>query len=239
MKKLISEVNSILIQKNINDILYTTKKYDIKQDLIKKLNIDYLSILPKPPLNNSRQTLIELEELSKITKELTINEIKLVYLVDRNPMELFEEYLNGIYLKIPIALFNRIYWTYFDIIMTDIKHHYNRPRPEQLAELLNIDINIIVTKTHQTPAYPSGHSVFAYTLAHVCSEYYPEHRKKLFEIADQCGYARMLQGVHYRSDLEAAKELVAKLYRKIRKFDNLEKVNNLQHKYQENNTDEI
>lgn len=219
--KILSQVSNLLEDKNQNqEIKYSNNKYTIKNDLIDKLNINYLKTIPKPPSNNSQSTIRDLKELQEITQDLSHEDIRLVYMVDREPMDLFNRYLIAFRLSVPQKLFNDIYFNYFDIINTDLKYFHNRARPIQLAEMHDVQINVITTKTHHTPAYPSGHSVYAYTLAYLCSELFPDHKKQLFQIADRCGEARILQGVHYRSDIEAAKLLVSKLYSKVKNLRN-------------------
>jgi len=220
--KILSQVSNLLEDKNQNqEIKYSDTKYSIKDDLINKLNINYLQTISKPPANDSKSTIRDLKELQEITQNRSTEDIKLIYMVDREPMDLFNRYLIAFRLSVPQKLFNDIYWNYFDIINTDLKYFYNRARPIQLAEMHDVQINVITTETHHTPAYPSGHSVYAYTLAYLCSELFPDHKKQLFQIADRCGEARILQGVHYRSDIQAAKTLVSKLYPKIKNLRNI------------------
>ena len=49
------------------------------------------------------------------------------------------------------------------------------PRPgqaeeDQLADLLDYNINVTESRTHHTPAYPSGHTVYAALGAYLFSE---------------------------------------------------------------------
>ena len=48
-----------------------------------------------------------------------------------------------------------------------------------MAHYYNIEINVLITDTHQTPAYPSGHTMYAELAAHMLSDMYPEHKKTL------------------------------------------------------------
>ena len=223
MYNLISEVNEILLKKrDMDDLKYINKEYKKSTDLVDKIQLDYFKIIPAPPKNSSNKTLLELEELSRITHDISPKDIRLIYMVDRDPLDLFSQAIN---FNMPVNIFKEIYWGYLDKIISDLKHFYNRPRPAQLAKILNIDLHVRETKTHDTPAYPSGHSAYAYLAAYIFSEHYPEHKRKFFDIADLCGYARMLQGVHYRSDIEASKQLVSKIYKSLKKINNQDKLN--------------
>lgn len=106
-------------------------------------------------------------------------------------------------------------------IIYNIKSFYNRPRPYQLAKYYNIPISIIITDTHDTAAYPSGHTVYSNLVANILNHMYPQIAKyELTSIVKQTGIGRMMQGVHYPSDNAAAvvlsDYLFNSLYPKIR-----------------------
>ena len=42
-------------------------------------------------------------------------------------------------------------------IIYELKYHYNRPRPYQIAEFYGIDLNGTELDSMKTPSYPSGH----------------------------------------------------------------------------------
>ncbi len=86
------------------------------------------------------------------------------------------------------------------------KYLINRPRPAQV----NKDIKVRHSVTADTPAYPSGHTYQAFVVAREYSKKYPHLREKLFNIAEQCGQARIAAGLHYPSDHEFSKRLVLK-----------------------------
>tara|TARA_B100002019_G_C21274915_1_gene604880 strand:+ start:10088 stop:10786 length:699 start_codon:yes stop_codon:yes gene_type:complete len=217
--KLLNQIDHVLKASVPNDLTYEINTTPIS-NLKDVLGFDYFKFIPAPPTNNSESTLLDLKELERITQELTPKQIKFIYAVDREPIDVFNDYLTQYKAKVPVKIFKPLYEEYVKTIITDLKNFFNRPRPIQLAKILNIDIKVIETKTHQTPAYPSGHSAYAFLLAHVCADFYPNHKKELFELANQCGYARMLQGVHYRSDHNASKLLISKLYPKLKNLHN-------------------
>lgn len=231
--KLLDKIDKILKLAVPSDLRYSSNPGPIT-DLTKKINFDYFKFLPPPPKNNSESTLLDLKELESITQKLTPQQIKFVYTVDREPIDIFNEYLLPHNCKVPVKIFKPLYNEYLKPIATNLKNFFNRPRPAQIANILDIDIKVIETKTHQTPSYPSGHSGYAFLLAHVCAELYPDHKRDLFLLADQCGYARMLQGVHYRSDHQASKLLVAKLYPKFKNIDNQFKLEALRKRSDDN-----
>ena len=42
--------------------------------------------------------------------------------------------------------------------MLELKYHFNRPRPYQLAEYYGIKLGENILESMKTPSYPSGHS---------------------------------------------------------------------------------
>ena len=116
---------------------------------------------------------------------------------------------------------------YYNILESYVyatKYHYNRPRPEQIAPYYNQEVKVIYTSTHQTPAYPSGHTAYAALAAHMLSKKFPEYKKQFFDLAKQSGTARILQGVHFPSDNVAGMALAKFIFKEIeRKVQNVSK----------------
>ena len=216
---LINNVDAIIkSKKDIDDIGYfdSSISYD---DSLKILDINWKTILSEPPKNSSVKTIKELKTISEATKNRTEQELDLVYIVDKEPLELFYKYLAGKKLKFPKSKF----FTYYNQVepyMYVLKYYFNRARPEQLAPHHDVDINVLYTETHHTPAYPSGHTMYAELANLMLSEIYPEHSKQFDKLSEYCGLARILQGVHYPSDNDASKIAISKLYPLIK-----EKVN--------------
>lgn len=212
---LINKVAAIIDSKKpIDEVTYLEKRvrYD---DTISILDIDLKTIIPAPAKNSSLTTVKELSEISRLTKIRTNKEIDLIRSVDRDPLELYLVLLKKNGLVFPQALFND-YYNIIEQYMYALKFYHNRARPEQLAPYFNLDIDVLYTETHHTPSYPSGHMMYAELVAHVLSDKYPEFKDKFFELSNYCGYARILQGVHYASDNKASKIVVEKLYNLIK-----------------------
>jgi len=208
---LINKVAAILNNKqDLDSIGYLKDKVNY-DDEISVLDVDLKSILPPPPKNSSLTTRKEIEQISKATKNRTQKELDLIYAVDREPLDLFIKLLKKKNLKFPRELFEEHY-NVLEQYVYALKYYHNRARPEQLAPYFNIDINILYTDTHHTPAYPSGHTMYSELAAHILSDKYPELRDEFFKLSDYCGLARILQGVHYPSDNKASKIAVNKLY---------------------------
>lgn len=208
---LISKVAAIIDSKvDLDKVSYLQNKVDY-DDNISILDIDLKSIVPAPPKNSSLTTKRELEQLSKATKNRTRKELDLVYLVDNEPLDLFVSVLDKNGIKFPRNIFDQHY-NVLEQYVYALKFYHNRARPEQLAPYFNLEIDVLYTETHHTPAYPSGHTMYAELAAHILSDLYPELRKEFFRLSDYCGLARILQGVHYPSDNKASRIAVNKIY---------------------------
>ena len=198
---------------NINSVKYTDTKKSWK--VSDRITIDWRNVLPDPPANNSKETAKELEYLQAITKNLTISERNLIELVDKEPLDLYNPILRRHDLKMPKKDFKKIYNLTYPVIM-NLKHQYNRPRPKQLGDRLGFKINVIETKTHHTPAYPSGHTVYAAMGAYLLADMYPELSSDFFRKIGEAGLARCLQGVHYPSDNEASMVISGAIWQDLR-----------------------
>ena len=216
MKKIISEVSQN-ISESLNKMVYSE---DLEPDkkVSNLISIDWRNVLPEPPKNNSEVTRQELMELSKLTKNRTKEQVELVMMVDKKVDDIFIEYLEKANLNFPKKIVDKLYNTIFYPIFMNLKWQYNRPRPYQLGPLLGIEIDYIETKTHHTPAYPSGHTAYGAMLASFLSEIYPSHSSNFYNLANVVGLARKLQGVHYESDNSSAMVIAGAIWEDVR-FD--------------------
>ena len=130
----------------------------------------------------------------------------------------FKDFILNQKLKFPNSFFTAVYYSSVIAIVDHLKYFYNRARPYQLADYYGIKINRTITKTHGTPAYPSGHTMYAALIAEILSDKYPEHTKQFAKLVDLCGKARELQGVHYPSDNAAAKQIIGTIYPELKQY---------------------
>ena len=181
----------------------------------KQITVGWESALGSPPSNSSEITKRELKYLSDITKSLTIKQKNLIRLVDDDPYNLFTPILKDKRLKFDKENLNKV-WNIASDVITNLKIKFNRPRPEQLAPVYGLKINVIETDTHQTPAYPSGHTSYAAFCAYLLADTYPEHSSSFFAQVGVAGYARCIQGVHYPSDNEAAMTISGVIWEELK-----------------------
>ena len=107
MKKIISEVSDN-ISESLNSMVYS-KDIDPEERVSKLISIDWKNVLPDPPKNNSETTKKELLELSKLTKNRTQEQLKLVMIVDKKVDDLFIPYLENANLKFPQKTTEKLY----------------------------------------------------------------------------------------------------------------------------------
>jgi len=193
-----------------------------KVDVGSQFTVDWFNCLPLPPKNTSEVTMRELKYLEKLTKHVYYDGIKLVETVDKEPLDLFKGVLRKYGLKFNESDFQEL-WSVCKPVVLSLKNKFNRPRPYQLAQYFGLKINVIETKTHQTPSYPSGHTCYTALAAHFLSATFPEHSSHFFDKVGVTAYARCLQGVHYPSDNDAAMTLSGVLWEdlKYKMFPNL------------------
>ena len=178
------------------------------------LDIEWKNILPDPPANDSATTKKELDLVIQAAVNKSNKALDLIYKVDDDPLHLFYDFLDAKDLKYNRYLFEE-YYNILESYIYALKYHYNRPRPDQIAPYYNQEVKVVYTTTHQTPAYPSGHTAYAALAAHMLSKKFPEYKKEFFDLAEQAGTARILQGVHYPSDNVAGMTLAKVIFEEI------------------------
>ena len=109
------------------------------------------------------------------------------------------------------------FYNIIEPILMNVKFLWNRPRPAQLAKYYDLNIDVLVTDTHHTASYPSGHTVYSSLVSHIIEYYYPAiDKKKLYSLVKDTAKARILQGVHYPSDNDASIKLTKFLFYKLK-----------------------
>ena len=213
-----------LIMENWKSFIVENKKQeiiDLKYGELKRKNhrkrlaeepkvIDIkLSDIPitKFPANESDAVKKELKTVlnAMVDKGMSKEELKET---DEKPIKMFTKYLKENDLD-NISVVEDIAKD-VAIISLRLKMRYDRPRPEQLGPLVGYDIKSIKTDTDDTPSYPSGHTMQAWTIAYYLESKYPEHKKDLYDIAEKIEKSRIIRGAHYPSDNKEAKSIAKK-----------------------------
>lgn len=213
------------IQKNLQlDNITYRDPFDYNESPYAKIkfpelgSIDLFKIVDNPYANSSKNTLTELESIAKSTHNRSQSDLDLIYTVDTDPLILFRELAEDLSINFSENIFHNMYRFSVLHMINHLKLFYNRARPYQLAEKLDINIDRIITKTHHTASYPSGHTIYAALAAEILISDYPEHKNKFNDVTKQVGLARVLQGVHYPSDNRASIEIMKTIFPNLKKY---------------------
>ena len=100
----------------------------------------------------------------------------------------------------------------------ELKYHYNRPRPYQLAEFYNIeDFKRHKLDTAKTPSYPSGHALQGRLIGLILTDKDPEHQNEYMAVSQRISDSRIMARAHYPSDKEYGEKLADELYEQMNK----------------------
>ena len=197
----------------LDNIVYEKQKNPEK--IHEYVTIDWETILPAPPSNSSQETQTELISVYEIANCRESHKWEdVIKQVDTKTWSVFDDALkhklSAKERKDLEKMVNKAWPIVWNVALS-LKRKFNRARPEQLRS----DINVMTTKTHQTPAYPSGHAAYGHISAKVVSLVYPSLKETSEKTAELVAFARVVQGVHYRSDGEASRLLVDRLWEDI------------------------
>ena len=165
-------------------------------------------IVPKvtPPDNDSKVTLDEVKYLSKVKP--IMESIKSRDHVTNSFMDLVES--TG--LKITKDELENITKESAKIIY-ELKYHYNRPRPYQIAEFYGIDLNGTELDSMKTPSYPSGHAVQGYLIGEILSNMDKTNAVLYKGMGEEIAHSRILAKAHYPSDKTYGHKIAMELFK--------------------------
>jgi hypothetical protein len=197
-------VNSIFYQDHITE-------YPIPNIV----DFDWKNMLPNPDKNSSQKTYSELVEVYNKSSNRTKNEIDLIKKIDHNANFLLYEFLDKVNIKFPIDKFEELY-RIIKPVLKNVKNYFNRARPYQIDEFYDMKIDVIVTNTHHTPSYPSGHTLYTKLACNIVEDEFPNLRNELNKIVNITANCRIFQGVHFASDNYASISLTNQIYKKLK-----------------------
>ena len=176
---------------------------------------DIKQLLPEPWKNSSVQTIGELNAIEYLQKSATKEQVDFAIRMD----DLREHYSWWDREVQKLTGEGYGYLHFFKIadrgdgFINYIKLQYLRIRPFELSDALNFGIRCMIDNP-RTGSYPSGHSYDAWLFAYHLTERHPEHQKTWEQMAERIGETRMINGVHFPSDLHGGR-LAALLARDI------------------------
>ena len=196
MKRFIRHFNE---QKDIDSLKYDKVKEKptplLKGEDWKNINV------PEPPRNSSSEAKSELSMIKELGSNRTQKDINSIKEHDMVATYAIRDYLEENDLLYDTEDITKIVETGAGISRF-YKNKFQRIRPWQLAEELEMEINHMdfPSDSMQTPSYPSGHSLQSRLVAEYYIKKYPEHRKGLIAAAEECGQGRVKAGWHFPSD---------------------------------------
>ena len=207
---------------NIGNIKNLKHSDSIKPKHLKKIKrikdglfgkFDYSEFKSKqPPKNESLQTYNELKSLQKLPQDIQFVKEK-----DRIS-KVFEKVCERYGVEYPTEMVEKLLTDSAGVII-DLKYHFNRPRPAQLAKEYNMKLAEVVLTSMKTPSYPSGHSAQGYLVGLYLAEKFDDEKlgKELISEAKAISKARNIGRAHYPSDSKIGEELGKKMFRYIKK----------------------
>lgn len=90
-----------------------------------------------------------------------------------------------------------------DLVTTPGKAFFARPRP--FVTSAEVKPTVATKEKGSYRSYPSGHATIGYLHAILLADMVPEHRGALFARGERYAQHRVVDGVHYPSDIEAGK----------------------------------
>jgi hypothetical protein len=202
--------------KNLHHSDSMKPKHKKKIDKIKDglfANFDYSDFKDKkPPKNESLQTYNELLNLKKLPQDIEFVKEK------DDISEVFENICKKYGVEFPKDIVEKLLSSSAGIIL-DLKYHFNRPRPGQLAKEYNMKLAEVILSSMKTPSYPSGHSTQGYLVGLYLSEKFDDTQMAMEFLAEAkaISKARNIGRAHFPTDSKIGEELGTKMFKFIKK----------------------
>jgi hypothetical protein len=174
------------------------------------LQVDLDAIyIPEPPADASQSTRMELEELDTLVQEAKLPP-GIMQVADKDPLRLFYSVAKKKGLE-PLEQEAREWADDWTKLSFEYKMKFKRRRPWEVKKEHDIDFVVNKSDTTESPSYPSGHAMMGYGVAEFYKDTYPLMSDEWDNIADIIAHSRLQMGVHYPSDVEASKKIVAQV----------------------------
>lgn len=187
---------------------HAKKIESIKDGLFKDFNYSKYKV-KSPPKNTSMIVYNELQFLKDLPEDDK-------YVEENDDIEkVFEQVCKDNNIEYPKELVENLINSSAGIIL-DLKYHYNRPRPFQLAKHYNMNLGGITLDSMKTPSYPSGHSTQGFLVGKVLQTKLPITTDAFLEAGKRISYSRNIGRAHFPSDSKMGEELGSALYHYIK-----------------------
>ena len=199
--------NTVYTKDGVKD-KHANKIEGIKDCLLKDFNYSKYKV-KNPPKNTSMIVYNELQYLKDLPEDDT-------YVEEHDDIEkVFEQICKENNVEYPKDLVENLIKSAAGIIL-DLKYHYNRPRPFQLASHYNMKLGEHVMESMKTPSYPSGHSAQGILVGKVLQTKLPINTDAFIEAGKRISYSRNVGRAHYTSDSKLGEIIGSSMYEHIK-----------------------
>ena len=204
----IKSIKNVVYSKDNMSDTHAKKIEGIKDGLFKDFNYSKYKV-KNPPKNNSMVVYNELQFLKDLPEDHS-------YVEEHDDIEkVFEQVCIEHNLEYPKELVKNLIKSASGILL-DLKYHYNRPRPNQLASHYNIKLGERVLESMKTPTYPSGHSAQGILLGKVLQTKLPITTDSFIEAGKRISYSRNVGRAHFPSDSKVGEDIGTAMYEFIK-----------------------
>ena len=222
----------VLKEESLDDF----KHPKIEDRPVKNVEGDWENLaVPSPSPNSSEDTLKELLLSQKLGMSRTEEQEKSVLSHDVSAAHAVEQYMDDNKLSYDKKELDKVKKS-GRAVGRFYKNKFQRPRPWELAEKLNINIHYMdfPSGSMDSPSYPSNHSLQSRLVAEYYAKIHPQHRTQLIKAAEESGVGRVRAGWHYNSDHKAGVTLAEQLVKMINiKTKSTEEFTNILENYQD------
>lgn len=204
----ISKISKLTYADEIREKDKKRIEYSKTKGLLKDFNYDRFKLIPFPK-NASMQTYEELNWLQDLPEDIEFVKKH----DDYEPV--FQEICKEYNVEYPKELVNDLIEASAGIIL-DLKYHYNRPRPKQLAKEYGMNIGGIELESMNTPSYPSGHSTQGTLIAKILQTKLPINTDAFLQAGKRISYSRNIARAHFPSDSRMGEDLGTAMYSYLR-----------------------
>jgi len=204
----IKSIKNVVYSKDNMSDTHAKKIEGIKDGLFKDFNYSKYKV-KNPPKNNSMVVYNELQYLKDLPEDHS-------YVEEHDDIEkVFEQVCIEHNLEYPKELVKNLIKSASGILL-DLKYHYNRPRPNQLASHYNIKLGERVLESMKTPSYPSGHSAQGILVGKVLQTKLPITTDSFIEAGKRISYSRNVGRAHFPSDSKVGEDIGTAMYEFIK-----------------------
>ena len=157
----------------------------------------------KPPSNSSIVTYGELLYLKELQDQYKNDSfVSFVKEADRDMESIYKKLLRG------------KDWGYYSQLFKDLasftselKIKYNRARPYQLADILNVELYPFDSRSAHSASYPSGHTLQSFVVSEIIAKRDPHLAEEARELTRAIAHSRLVGGYHFPTDNRYALKL--------------------------------